>query len=163
MSLAVYPDPADAVPMSLVDLKGDLIAATGPDAVARVAVGTDGQALIADSTQPAGVRWADSVSSTAGSYTGTGTLDRTIALGFTPKFVYLLGGPTNGRRYFFSEALAGSQWAIQGVSTVAPVVATDTQNALRRVLLVTGGFKVDADSFDGGNANGEIYYYFAIG
>lgn len=45
------------VPLSTVTTKGDLVAATGPAAVARVPVGLDGQALVADSTQATGVRW----------------------------------------------------------------------------------------------------------
>lgn len=42
---------------SLVDAKGDLIAATADNTPARVAIGADGQVLVADSTQSAGVRW----------------------------------------------------------------------------------------------------------
>lgn len=42
---------------SLVDAKGDIIAATADNTPARVAIGTDGQVLVADSTQSAGVRW----------------------------------------------------------------------------------------------------------
>src|SRR3990167_2257401 len=49
---------AAAVPKSLVDAKGDLIAATAADTVARLAVGTNYiDDLIADSTQTAGLGW----------------------------------------------------------------------------------------------------------
>lgn len=44
---------------SLIDAKGDLILGTANDVPARLAVGTDGQILYADSTQAAGVRWDD--------------------------------------------------------------------------------------------------------
>jgi len=57
---------ANAVDQTLVDAKGDLIVGTADNTVARVAVGTGStsggalpQILIADSTQTAGVRWAD--------------------------------------------------------------------------------------------------------
>ncbi len=43
---------------TLWDTKGDLAAATGADAAAKVAVGTNGQVLTADSTASTGVKWA---------------------------------------------------------------------------------------------------------
>lgn len=42
---------------TIVDVKGDLIVATGADVVARLAVGADGKALIADASAAAGVAW----------------------------------------------------------------------------------------------------------
>ena len=46
------------VPATIVDAKGDLIAGTASDTVARLAVGTDGQLLTADSTTATGIKWA---------------------------------------------------------------------------------------------------------
>jgi len=40
-----------------VTTKGDIVAATGANALARVAVGANGAGLVADSTQSAGVKW----------------------------------------------------------------------------------------------------------
>jgi len=45
---------------SLLDAKGDLIAASAADAAARVAVGANGTVLTANSVQTAGVEWATS-------------------------------------------------------------------------------------------------------
>jgi hypothetical protein len=47
-----------AVPESVVTAKGDLLAASASGVVARVALGTNGYILTADSTQSAGIKWA---------------------------------------------------------------------------------------------------------
>ena len=41
-----------------IDAKGDLIGGTGADAFARLAVGTNGQVLTADSAESTGLKWA---------------------------------------------------------------------------------------------------------
>ena len=69
---------------SIVDAQGDLIAATGSDAVSRLAVGTNTYVLTADSTEATGLIWA---APTTGDITGitAGTLiDVTSASGPVP-------------------------------------------------------------------------------
>jgi hypothetical protein len=53
-----YSTTLNAIPLSTVTTKGDLIAATASATVSRVGVGTDGQVLTADSASSAGVKWA---------------------------------------------------------------------------------------------------------
>ena len=48
----------NSIPASAFDAKGDLMVGTGPDTYTRQAVGTDGQVLVADSTQADGVVWS---------------------------------------------------------------------------------------------------------
>jgi hypothetical protein len=47
-----------AVAKSIVDAKGDLIAATAADTVSRLAVGANGTVLTADSAEATGIKWA---------------------------------------------------------------------------------------------------------
>lgn len=54
----VTTDDANAIQNAIVDAKGDLIVATAADTPARLAVGTNGQILTADSTASTGVKWA---------------------------------------------------------------------------------------------------------
>ncbi|MFC3980172.1 hypothetical protein [Streptosporangium jomthongense] len=56
-----------AVQRSLVTAKGDLLAATGSAAIARLGVGSDGQVLTADAAQTSGLKWADPPSGGGGS------------------------------------------------------------------------------------------------
>lgn len=48
------------VDQDVIAAKGDLIVGTGDDTVARLAVGTNGQVLTADSTTATGLKWASS-------------------------------------------------------------------------------------------------------
>lgn len=54
----VAQDDSNAIQNAIVDAKGDLIAATAADTPARLAVGSDGQILTADSTAATGIKWA---------------------------------------------------------------------------------------------------------
>lgn len=49
---------ANYISKTIVNAKGDLLAATANDTVTRVAVGTNGTILTADSTEATGVKWA---------------------------------------------------------------------------------------------------------
>ena len=54
----VAQDDSNAIQNAIVDAKGDLIAATAADTPARLAVGTNGQVLTADSAESTGMKWA---------------------------------------------------------------------------------------------------------
>jgi hypothetical protein len=74
-----------------IDAKGDLIAGTAADAFSRIAVGTNGQILTADSTTGTGLAWASgakriSYTPTIGSITGSIT-----TVGTTNGWYYRIG------------------------------------------------------------------------
>jgi hypothetical protein len=53
----VFSNASAGIPKTIVDAKGDLIAGTASDTVSRLAVGTNGQVLLADSTASTGLAW----------------------------------------------------------------------------------------------------------
>jgi hypothetical protein len=54
----VTSDDANAIQNAIVDAKGDLIAASAADTPARLAVGSNGQALVANSSASTGLNWS---------------------------------------------------------------------------------------------------------
>jgi hypothetical protein len=92
----VTSDDANAIQNTIVDAKGDLIAATAADTPARLAVGTNGHVLTADSTAATGIKWAapagggkvlqvvSASTTTVTSVTGTTLTDTNITASITP-------------------------------------------------------------------------------
>lgn len=96
----------NAISKTILDAKGDLISATGADTPARLGVGSDGQVLLADSTQTTGLRWgADPVTAT---FDAKGDL----LVGTGPDtFVKLSVGSDNQVLVADSAQTAGVRWS----------------------------------------------------
>jgi hypothetical protein len=69
----VFANASAGIAKSIVDAKGDLIAATAADTVSRLAVGTNNQVLTADSSTATGLKWAGLPSSTPANATASVT------------------------------------------------------------------------------------------
>ena len=55
---ATGPAGTDGIPETLIDAKGDLVAGSAADTAARLAVGSNGYVLTADSAEATGLKWA---------------------------------------------------------------------------------------------------------
>jgi hypothetical protein len=73
----VTTDDANAIQNSIVDAKGDLIAATANDTPARLAVGANDTILTADSTAATGMKWAAPAAAGGWTSLATGSLSGT--------------------------------------------------------------------------------------
>ena len=106
---------------SLVDAKGDIIAATGSDAVARVAVGANNTVLVADSAPSAGVKWAVSppldVVTTNGAHRVATAADTVARVGV---------GTNNYVLTADSSEATGTKWAanVASVTGTSPIVSS---------------------------------------
>jgi hypothetical protein len=94
------------IPQSIVDAKGDLIVGTAADTVGRLAVGTNGQVLTADSTAGTGLAYTTPISASS-----TTT--------FTNKTVSLTSNTVSGTLAEFNTALSGDDFvSLTGTETL---------------------------------------------
>ena len=106
---------------SFVDAKGDLIAATGSDAVSRLAVGTDTYVLTADSGEVTGLIWA---APATGDITGITTAANSS----------LSGGATSGNVTLIADV---NNTTVATATTADYVLIADTNdsNATKKALI----------------------------
>jgi len=103
-SAALFFGDAAGISASIVDAKGDLIVGTADNTVARLAVGTDGHTLVADSSTATGLAYA----APAGISWTT----------WTPSYSNLtIGNGTVVARYAYSGGLVILQWQLTWGST----------------------------------------------
>lgn len=98
------PSAGNPIPETIVDAKGDLIAATANDAVSRLPVGTNQFGLRADSGEATGLLWTKMMDAgvetpASNSDTGDATVDTTVTTSFLPNMIeisYKISGNTSG-------------------------------------------------------------------
>jgi len=112
-----------------IDAKGDLIAGTGADTFARLAVGTNGHTLVADSAEATGLKWA----APAGGFSGSRVYNSTTQS---------ISNATNTKITFDTESYDTNSYH------------STTTNTSRFTIPTTGYYRLDAQiSFDA-NATG---------
>ena len=96
MTVGRIPSVEGGIQPTLLTAKGDLISATAASTVARLAVGSDAQILVADSTASTGLKWAtaaaggkvlqvvQATTSTATTIASTTAVDTTVTATITP-------------------------------------------------------------------------------
>jgi len=128
---------------SIVDAKGDLIAATGSDAVSRLAVGTNTYVLTADSAEATGLIWA---APTTGDITGITAgllIDVTSASGPVPTIDVDLSEASTSTSdadgdYFLVTDAASAQYKLTKANIALSGFNNDGGFAAGTVTAVTG-------------------------
>lgn len=121
-SHADYITSGSAINPNIVDAKGDIIAATAADTVARLAVGSNDQVLTADSSTATGLKWATPAAGGMTLLSTTTLSGATTTISVTGGYNYILAviyGQTNntanGRLYIAPNGTA-NQASATGVA-----------------------------------------------
>jgi hypothetical protein len=128
---------ATMTPKSIVDAKGDLIAASAADTPARLAVGANGETLVADSSTSTGLRWQGSAIGKNAAINGACEIAQrgTAAVTLTAAsfqypvdrfFAFRSAGTTGATaQQFTSTSLDGFQYALRVQRTAANTSTND--------------------------------------
>jgi hypothetical protein len=100
-----------AIAKTLVDAKGDIIAATAADTVSRLAVGANNTVLTADSTTATGLKWATVSNNPPAFWAYKGGPDQSLTSG------------TNTKVTFANETLDSNSWYDTSTSRFTPQTA----------------------------------------
>lgn len=81
---------------SILDAKGDIIAASGVDTAVRVGVGADGQVLTADAAEATGLKWAAAAAAVGAIWTMVKNSDQTLTASTTNTVAFEAAGIDSG-------------------------------------------------------------------
>jgi hypothetical protein len=140
-------------PLTILDAKGDLISATAADTPARLAVGTNGQVLTADSTTSTGLKWA-TASSGALTLISTTTLSSVASQSFNNVFT------STYRNYQIAINLSGTHSGTNLLALRFRASSTDATTSYQSRLQSLNTNTSGSTSFD---YNDQSSTYLALG
>lgn len=163
----VWTTDATGIPATIFDAKGDIIAATAADTASRLAVGSNGQVLTADSTTATGLKWASASSPTVnGVYVYfSGFASQELGNGTFSTFTYanehydtdaFHDNSTNNSRLTVPTGLGGTYliwWRINmqdmsAIETCHYRILKNGTDALQTSLFTTPGNSYPTNSYD---------------
>ena len=127
--------PSTAIANTVVDAKGDIVAATAADTVSRLAVGTDTYVLTADSGEATGLIWAapttgDITAVVAGTNIGGGATGGSATVNLAIDAAVDMGTNGSGVDVTFHSATAGDNMLWDASDEKLVITGTDGQNSL---------------------------------
>jgi hypothetical protein len=134
---------ATYVKKSLVDAKGDLLVATADNTIAKLAVGTNGQALVADSAEASGVKWATVIPSSAST-----TVNGIVEVATTAETEAGTGTPDNAGATLVPSVEATEATYVKKsiVDAKGDILVATADNTIARLAVGTNGQSLVADS-----------------
>jgi len=88
MTISRIPSVEGGIQPTLLTAKGDLISATAASTVARLAVGSDAQILVADSSTSTGLKWATPAGSSGPTFRAYATSTQTVSANTFTKILF---------------------------------------------------------------------------
>lgn len=153
---------ATAINPTIVDAKGDIIAATAADTVSRLAVGANDTVLTADSSTATGLKWATAGGASALSQIATGNMSGTsVSLTGLSNYDYLVlnvSGWTCSDGTTSNLLLRINNNTGNNYNFVTGSIAGGT--IYRSFSTATAQFTIEATDTNNTNANRNYFFYF---
>lgn len=156
----VFTNASASIAKTIIDAKGDLISATAADTPARLAVGTNGQVLVADSTASTGLAWATPTSGgmtliASGSLSTNSVVITSLSQAYKDLKIFVKGyqGSEDFNLEFRLNEDSGSNYSYNAISNNSTTVFNSTYQAQTQVSIeaneaVGAGYFMNLDIFD---------------
>lgn len=153
----VAQDDSNAIQNAIVDAKGDLIGATAADTPARLAVGTNGQVLTADSAEATGLKWGTPASGltlaktqTIGSAVSSVTVSDAFSSTYDAYKVVITGGAADAGREIvltLGSTTSGYKWTIlvNTYNNTLTTVGSSSDSSISVFRATTSGINIEFD------------------